>query len=485
MTSATVAPLARILICGDGLAADMTTAALARQLGSQVAIVRVGGGDAGDGDLCYGTVTAPSAEAFNLMAGVDERRLIPDSDTAFSWGTRYIDWGGRRAWTQGFALPFPVIDGVAFHQYLTLVGAAGIEPFVAGAQAARRGGFIHPPREGAEAARHPLAQAGYGYQFDPARYARLFAAACPGWRVQNVAGAIAAIETADGAITSVRLSDGSVVTADLYVDCTGPAGLLLSPLEPAWQGDRRIGIGVRDGAGAEEAPLRRVTATPRGWSSATPLRGRVRHLEVFAAGDAAEGFDRTVAARLGRRPRGWVGNCVGIGHAAAVAEPVTPAPVMLLERDIERLLTLIPATRDMTVERREYNRRFADDTDHAALFARALFACDDLPDGPYWRAAQAEPVPDTLARKLSLFATRGVLVAYDLEPFGAGDWTMLHLGSGRRPARHDRLADRADRDRVRQFLSTMQDGIRQAVAQLPPSRAYRAQLERYLRQGRV
>ncbi len=470
----TSAVVGSILVCGSGLAAEMTVATLAAQLPPHVAIVRVDAGDQQASDLFYGSVTAASAYAFNLSAGVDERRLILTSDTGFSWGTRYADWGGR-GWMQGFALPFPVIDGVQLHQYLALVGADAITPYVAGVQAARRGVFVHPPREGD--GQHPLARAEYGYQFDPVDYAALFAAAVPEGRVERVAGSVVGVEVADAAIAGVRLGDGRLVTADLYVDCSGPAAVLLSSLSTEWHGNRRIGMTVEDRASADETPLRTVRVTPDGWQSETPLKGSVRHMRVSPSGPGE--------VLLGRRSRGWVRNCVGVGQAVAVVEPLTPAPMMLLERDIERLLTLIPTRRDMGVEAREYDRRFADDHDHADLFQRAFFTVEGLPDGPYWQAAKAVPVPEKLARKLTMFADRGVLVAYDLEPFHPEDWTILHLGLGSRPRRHDRLADRADPGRVRQYLSTMERDIETAVAKLPPARLYRAQLEQYLTRGMI
>ncbi|MFD1035054.1 tryptophan 7-halogenase [Sphingomonas hankookensis] len=468
----------RILVCGDGLAAQMALTALARQVAPDTAILWVRAGDQRDGDLLYGSVTGPSAYGFNLAAGVDERQLVLGSDAAFSWGTRYAAWGAGRSWMQAFALPFPVIDGVVFHQYLARTGAGGIDPYVAGLQAARRGVFVHPPREAG--GQHPLARAEYGYQVDPADYAALFAAARPADRVEVVEGAFAGAEVAGGRIAGIRLDDGRMVTADLYIDASGPAAVLGSGAPDG----RRIGMAVRNEAGADEAPLRTVTATALGWQSATPLKGRTLHASVYAPDRPDEGaLGRRVEATLGRRAQPWVGNCVAIGQAAGVVEPLTPAPMLLLERDIERLLSLIPVTDDCAVEAAEYNRRFADDYDHADLFQRAFFAVDGLPDGPYWDAARAEQVPEKLARKISLFGNRGLLVAYDLEPFHPEDWIILHLGMGRRPRRYDRLADRADKAQVAQFLTGMAREIERAVETLPPARVYRQQLEQFLRKA--
>ena len=469
------APIGRIFVCGDGLAAHMTLAALTQQLPPATAILWARGGRQDDGDLFYGNVTGPSAYAFNLSAGVDERQVILDSATIFSWGTRYASWGGGQAWMQSFALPFPVMDGVQFHQYLPGSGAGGIDPFVAGLQAARRGVFVHPPRATGKGAPHPLSRAEYGYQFDPADYARLFAVPD---RVERVAGAVASVIVADGGIAGVTMDDGGMVTADLYVDLSGPKARLLSALSQDAPAGRRIAIAASDLPDDDQAPLRTVRATPQGWQGDTPLKGRTRRT-VVGAPDIVEGAQAT----LGRRPRAWVGNCVAIGQAAGVVEPLTPAPMLLLERDIERLLALIPVSADHMVEAAEYNRRFAEDYDHAALFQQALFAADGLPDGPYWQAARAEAVPEKLARKLTMFERRGVLVSYDLEPFHPEDWLILHFGMGRRPARQDPLAARADKAQVGAFLSTMAREIERGVATLPPARVYRTQLEQYLRKA--
>jgi tryptophan 7-halogenase len=486
---ASAAPIGHILVCGHGLAAQMTAATLARQLPPAMRITLVLVADEPGSDLFYGTVTAPTAYAFNLAAGVEEPALVLRSETAFSWGTRYTGWGvSERSWIQCFNLPFPIVDGVLFHHYLAAAGIDAIEPFLVAAMAARRRAFAHPPRGPGDTGQHPLARADYGYQFDPAGYASLFAAAIPPGRVTIIHGTLAAVESGPDGIAGLRLDDGELLSADLYVDCTGPAAVLLACLAPEIAGDRRIGIAAsREAPVRPSPPLRTVEATRFGWTATTPLRGVLLRTSAYdpveadaAAATHPGGIALSSEARLGWRREAWAGNCVGIGHAAGVVEPLSPAPLMLLERDVERLLSLIPNAGGMAVERREYNRRFGDDHLHASLFNRALIETDGVADTRYWRAARADPLPEKLARKLALFASRGFLVAYDLEPFHPEDWTILHLGMGRRPARHDRLADRAPPARVEQFLADMRRGIEQVAAALPSSDTYRAQLETYL-----
>jgi tryptophan 7-halogenase len=73
-------------------------------------------------------------------------------------------------------------------------------------------------------------------------------------------------------------------------------------------------------------------------------------------------------------------------------------------------------------------------------------------------------------------------VAFDLEPFNSEDWTILHYGMGRRPARHDRVADRAPEVEVRQFLTNMRREIENLARNMPKLDDYMAGLIRYLAQ---
>ncbi|MFZ3482759.1 tryptophan 7-halogenase [Sphingomonas sp. 3-13AW] len=480
-----------IIVCGGGLAAWMTVATLARQLPETVRITFAETGtDPGCGDLFYGNASGPGSYSFNLAAGVTEPALVLGSNAAFSWGSKYERWsesGG--SWIQCFSLPLPVIDGVLLHQYLVQQGVTRLDRFLMGAVAGTRGVFAHPPRSSGPVAQQPLARAEYGYHFDPASLARCFSAAVPAGRVQHRTGALTRVEVRDGAIAGIALDGAALLTADLYIDCTGAAAELLSRLEPGWLESRSLAISARTAPQARLGPpIRTVTHSESGWRAETPLRGCALTLTAsepdMVGSGASQGDQQSAIAPLGRRRRAWVGNCVGVGHAVGIAEPINPAPIMLLERDIERLVALIPvSTASMAVERREYDRRHAEDYDHAMLFTRAMFETSALPDSGFWRAAR-EAIGEKLERKLVMFAERGLLVSYDLEPFHPEDWTILHFGMGRYPRRHDRLADRADAARVRRYLDDAAQQVSKAAATLPLHHDYMTQFERYLRKDR-
>ncbi len=239
------------------------------------------------------------------------------------------------------------------------------------------------------------------------------------------------------------------------------------------------------------AAHRALTGTEFGWQADTPLQRGTTRLTVFAPESQADALRahgdpplRSAEAAIGSRSAAWVGNCVGIGHSAWVIEPVTHAPMLLLHRDIERLLSLIPFSTQMDFEGREFNRQSSEDYVHAAIFNRALFETPPFADTPYWRAAREEAVHEKLTQKLVQFDHRGVLVTFDLEPFNQEDWTILHYGMGRRPSRHDRVADRAPEAELRNSLANMKRNIENLVKQMPSHHDYMARLLGYLAQNR-
>lgn len=493
MTSANLSPGRpagrKIVVCGGGLAGCMTAAALAAYTSEALDITWIACKSATDADIFYGNLAPPSAYEFNLALGVAEPDLLLESDTAFSYGTHYRSWGDRQLdWVQAFHLPLPVLEGVPFHHYLTQQGIEELEPFLVSALAARRGAFAHPPEDRG----NPLSRAEYGYHFDTEDYGRLFASAAVRAGISRIDVEIAGLDMADGNISAVHLSDGRSVTADLWVDATGPQAHLLSQAGAKALGNRRLVAHLaRTQADDAVGGVTVVTGNPDGWHARIPLRSSVLSLTVADAekdpappGHGQALSTRSATATIGRREAAWLGNCVAIGQASCVAEPLTSAPMILLQRDVERLLTLLPVSDDMAVERREFNRQAEADFAHAGLFTGALFKTPPLSGSSYWRQACEEPDDDRLLRKIEQFESRGLHVAYDLEPFSPEDWLILHYGMRRKPARYDRTADRADRAGVRTYLETLRREIDGLVRSMPPHGVYLNGLTNYLRQNK-
>ena len=481
-------PIGSIVIFGGGFAAHMTALALSARLPDHIALTLIDDERARDTDLFYGTVTSPSSYDFLLSMNLSEPELLLGTDTAFSLGTRFENWGeDNREWTQALYRPLPIQHGVKFIHYVKrcLSGEEplSLDPYIMSIQAANRGVFAHPP----EGRNIPLATVEYGYHFSPGSWTALIRAKLEDSRINHIGGNLEAQHRDNGRLISVELQDGQKITSDLFIDCTDQTNSE-SGLIKTWTQTRKIcGFNYETPQDSLNGVVRMLSQTDYGWHAETPLRGRTVHTVMYDEADtkAAQAAHAAATAPaslvIGRSDSPWEGNVVKLGHKAGALEPLTPAPIMLLEADIERLIGLIPTSRDMNVESREYNRRFVQDYDHAALFHRALFAASPHGRSAYERAATSEPLAEALARKILQFESRGILVEYDYEPFSEQDWTLLHIGMGRNPKRYDPLTDRLGQQQINAMLDNMRRANTQMGEKMPPHDKYMSGLVKFLK----
>jgi tryptophan halogenase len=221
----------------------------------------------------------------------------------------------------------------------------------------------------------------------------------------------------------------------------------------------------------------------------TPLQSSIQELTFSLQTDEKENDidGAKVTFNTGALSEAWVGNCVCISHAAAVLSPHTNAPYRLLKLDIERLLELIPVESNLSMERKEFNRRFELDVIHAKLFSEALFDTrsalgETKPSSRDTDIHQisSNDVDDLLNRKIEQYLNRGFIVSYDYEPFNTEDWKILHSGMRRKPRRYDALCDGLDDATTRQKLAEIKNGIQVLVPKMPPCHIYTQKFKDYL-----
>ncbi|BBO29613.1 tryptophan halogenase [Alteromonas sp. I4] len=490
-----------IVIAGDGLAANMTALALQQQLPPDINLTLISSAKYADLDCLYGSTSAPDMYAFNLMLNLSEPDLLFNTNSTFCWGNYFDHWAMTScSWLQGFHLPFPAMRGVGLHHFVTRHGETELAPYLINAQADQTGKFAHPPEDN----RHPLSRAEYGYQIDASALSALYASKLSS-KVTVINTSIADVVTDPAAdstgninITGLQLDNGQRIEADLYIDCTGPDAMLYSALEQnSLVKNARPLFAIHSTLQRGEAlpTHRHVRAHEFGWQADTYLRDSIQRLTVCAPEQKSQAIDAhgakasiAMAFSAGHRQQAWTGNCVAMGQAANVLEPLTPAPMMMLIRDIQRLLELIPVTSRMSAEATEYNRRFIADVEHSGLFQGALFVLKHLPDSlpahTYWQHATQCVQGEKLTRKLTQYHHRGILVNYDLEPFNEQDWLILHSGMQRRPQTYDIVADQVPPAEMANQLNGMGNVIQQVVSQMPPHAIYLEKLMAYLSQKR-
>lgn len=485
-------PIQSIAVFGNGLAGLLCVAKLVKILPKAIELTYVEALKPGETDVFFGTISSSTTYEFFLGLGLSEPELLLSTNTSFSLGTQYTNWGSSdHSWTQSFHRPLPMFNGVGFHHYLTRLKQTApelsdFEPYIMAVQAANKGVFAHPP----EGQKIPLADVEYGYHFLPSAWCDFLTTQLRGQSVNWVKSDVVTVDREEGSIRSVSLTNGQTLSADFMIDALGPNSKLKAEDQTFQASGRRLKVASLFKESPNPDGVQRVLiGADFGWQAQTPLQNGVHHQIIFDPLSTPETLDQqdtaspsTYEAELGRLESPWTKNCLSLGHSAATVEPLTPAPIMLLQRDIERLAELIPVTSNMVVESREYNRRFQSDYEHAELFEKGFFKTEESYDTPYWKAASQMPTPAKLNEKIKQFESRGVSVQYDYEPFTVQDWTQQHFGMERNPHRYDPLADHMPISQLKQKLTQMRTAVSVMASKMPPHPVYMTGLLKYLKE---
>jgi tryptophan halogenase len=276
---------------------------------------------------------------------------------------------------------------------------------------------------------------------------------------------------AEDRVIAVELVDGSEITADLWLDCSGPAALLAGRLDPGWE-DWSAWLPC-DCVAARWNPMEGVPppyahagAFAGGWQHVVPLPGGQSNALFYASRHLGE-QPHGVEIGQGRLARAWTGNVVALGAAAMLVEPLHGWDLTLLQNALDRLIGLLPAT-PHGPEPAEYNRLFASEADRVRDFAILHYKTNGRAGDPLWDEARAMAVPDTLQHKLDLYASRGRVPIYDEELFEAEEWIAVLDGQGARPRRYDVLADSMTEAQLLAHAARVREVILDAARSMPP-----------------
>ena len=492
----TADPIRNILIVGGGTAGWMTAAALAKSLKARdVAITLVESEQIGT--VGVGEATIPPITTFNQLLGLDEAAFMRATQASFKLAIEFVDWmgPGHRYLHPfgGFGLD---IEALKFHQIwlraLHEGWAPPIDAFNLSAQASRLGRFALPSRDPGQV----MSSLKYAFHFDAGLYAKHLRAYAEQRGVTRVEGKVVQVaqhgET--GFVTSVTLDGGRTLEADLFIDCSGFRGLLIEQTLKTgyddWShwlpNDRAVAMPCETGADGL-TPYTRATADAAGWRWRIPLQHRTGNGYVYASADLSD--DEAVARlratldgpalaepnflrfQAGRRRQAWVKNVVAIGLSSGFLEPLESTSIHLIQAGITKLLALFPDKGFDPVEIAEYNRLTAQQVELIRDFIILHFKTNGRTE-PYWVRAREMAIPETLERKIALFAASGRLFQSDYDLFAEPSWIAVLLGQGVVPHRHDPLVDALDDAMVRGQLSRLATLIRRTAEGLPTHEAF-------------
>ena len=440
--------------------------------------------------------TLRNQQAFHSLLKLQEGPLMAATQATYSLGQRFSNFAKTRpAFMHAYGSYGVPINRVPFHHYWTKARASGLkaeyDDFSLNAVAARQGVFFVPGPETDD-----FAECDYGYHLAAAPYSHLLKQLALQRGIGHVEARLSEVlrDPENGYITAVSLANGQTVDGDFFIDATGSESLLLgAALKTEFESWKRWfpcdRLLTTSGPPLNPLPaFSQVSAFRSGWVGLFPLRDRTAVQQVYTSIDLNErealesaatvasmrfGSESVVASyTAGRRHSAWVGNCVGIGEAAAVFDPIDSIGTQIILAGLSHLTSLLPVDRNMAAESAEYNRNIVSTFERIRDYQICHYKLNQRYDQPFWDHCREMVLPDALAYKIELFEARGHLVEYDDETFVDHEWRSMFIGHGLIPRDYDPKADQMPDGEVIQRFQQVLGFIKSQVQVMKPMEAY-------------
>jgi tryptophan halogenase len=448
------------------------------------------------GIVGVGEATIPPIRTFNAMLGIDENEFVARTQGSFKLGIEFDGWQRPgKAYIHPFGAYGSDINGIKFHQFWLKIRQQGfpvpIGDFNLCTLAAQRGRFMRSDGDQAS----PLSTIAYAYHFDAGLYARFLRDYADARGVIRREGKIARVEQreTDGFISALVMEDGSKVEGELFIDCTGFRGLLIEETLQTgyedwshWLPCNRA-LAVPSERTEPLLPYTGSTARTAGWQWRIPLQHRTGNGHVYcsdyisddeAAATLLANLDgkplaepRPLRFTTGRRKMAWNKNCVTLGLASGFLEPLESTSIHLIQAGISKLLALFPDRNFFAHERDEYNRLTVIQWEQIRDFLILHYKLNEREE-PFWKYCAAMDIPESLSRKLALFAERGRLFRYEDELFSDASWTAVMVGQGLMPKGYDPMVDTIEDKPMHQMLARMGKAFRDTADGMPAHADY-------------
>lgn len=446
-----------VLIVGHGIEGWLTAVRLARAVAAHdvhISVVPVSG--ATDWDNLYAVHPLEPNDTLRA-AGISDLALVQQCEASFGLGS---------LWSDGALIPYgPVgaaLGGIAFAQcWREHTDAPTAHDFLrySPAAVALRGNVFAPPvaRNAIGTLQHEIAR-----HVDPATLLDLLRSAALSLGVKQSSSALAAAQALDHAapINHLALATGERVSADLYIDASGPANALTSARPPhSWSGTNgAAGWHVETQRTPRENVLRPaviIHEQHQHWRIDVPLAGSMLQLGFRPA-------DRDAELTPGFVPSPWHHNTIAVGHAASRLVPLAPLPIRLLNQSLVNLVRLFPGAHGMQAEANEFNH----------LYARDAAEVHDLAN--WLRDGHADHTSETHKARHALFAKRGWLMPSDGAVVSHADWLNAFIGRGVVPRAADPMAARLPAQQAQRHMAELERNIARVVGEFPPLDHYLA-----------
>ena len=429
----------------------------------------------------------PAIQGLHKQIGLSEQLVIAAAKAVPLVAQRYSNWGGASPpWMVGYDDPPPPGSDVGFVHYWARGRQEGLKPALEDfslAAAAAKHARVPVYRDGDELS------AAYGYNLAALPYSLLLKAHAGRLGVRVEAAPIDDIEVNGDRIAAVVLASGDRIEADLFIDASGVEGALIGRLAgsnfKSWEEwlpcDRMV---AASGAAIDPPPVfSQISAFRAGWVGLYPLQDKTAVIAAYSSKDISQtevieslpllaripvGGDAVASTlRCGVRNPSWIGNCVAVGEAAIGLDPLDSLGLYVTHSCISHLMALFPVEANAFPEADRYNREIALAGQNLRDLQCAHYALNRRFDEPFWDRCRDRAPPESLKRKLDVFALTGHVPLYDEEPFEEHQWAALLSGAGISPKRYDPRIDAAPDEALIQKVQQRLRDIAVAVPNMP------------------
>ena len=423
-------PIKKIIILGGGTAGWMTAIKMAN--GWKRHRIKIELLESPDiGAIGVGEGSTPVMKHFFDTLQIAEEEWMPQCDATFKNGITFKGWSTELGFEQYFH-PFPSgVDDktIAAFEFNTLL---------------RRKGFnveAHPNRfflmsKLAEEHKSPIPHENfpfeqeYGYHFDSIKLGNFL-------RNKAIEKGVVHTETLvnevlldeNGNINCLVSKTGERYSAELFIDCSGFASVLLGKTLKVRYKSFKENL-FNDSAVAIPTPVKEYlptetisTALSYGWAWRIPLTNRFGNGYVYSSDycstDQAETelrshlglLDSDVQARhlkmkVGRYEKHWHKNCVAIGLSQGFIEPLEATAIQFILNTIQEFITAIELGDFSNKNQMAFNNNINHAFEHIRDYVVLHYKLNSRTDTEYWKDCRDDtPITESLQKILTCWAS--------------------------------------------------------------------------------
>lgn len=432
-------PVKNVVVLGGGTSGWMSACFLQRVLSvlqvPNASLTLIESQDIGI--VGVGEATLNDLKSTLQFIGIDEREFMANTNATFKNGIKFVNWRAdpAKVGRHHFYHPFEDTPRVAGMWLLDIWSCLRSEHdfdidygYLTGPSA-----FIsdrlRAPKTAASRSYEGLFN--YAYHLDTVLFGRYLRQVALSRGVKRVVDNVVGVENDErGLITALKTREHGDIPGNLFIDCSGFAGLLINKhygiefheFGDSLFNDRAVALRVPyETLDDPINPFTTATAASSGWIWDIPLNdqkvalgehqpwsddsdhgrrgtGYVYSSQFISDDDAerelrnyvgaqAEGVDaRLLKMRIGHNRKWWVKNCVAIGLSGGFIEPLESTGIALISQGLELLSAHFP-TRDCPEPLADsYNAAMARLYEHIREFVVLHYCTTERDDTAFWRA---------------------------------------------------------------------------------------------------